>query len=175
MMDQGGHEPGSMDILYLLERLEEALAGPRIPLTNKTMIDDEECLAIIDQIRLSLPNEIRQARKVNSEREAMLGEAQARADQIIAAADNDARERARDHNIARQAQAQADELLDQAQRQAAQIKQEADDYAYRVLMDLDRRLDGLVTTIRHGLQALRPSNEIDQPGGYSTDTDTFQR
>jgi vacuolar-type H+-ATPase subunit H len=175
MMDQGGHEPGSMDILYLLERLEEALAGPRIPLTNKTMIDDEECLAIIDQIRLSLPNEIRQARKVNSEREAVLSEAQARADQLLTAADNDARERARDHNIVRQAQTQADELLGQAQRQAAQIRQDADDYAYRVLLDLDRRLDGLASTVRGGLQALRPVAEADDRGGYTSDPDTFQR
>jgi len=174
-MDQGGHEPGSMDILYLLERLEEALAGPRIPLTNKTMIDDEECLAIIDQIRLSLPNEIRQARKVNSERDAVLGEAQSRADQMLSAADNEARERAREHNIVRQAQTQADELLSQAQRQSEQIRQEADDYAYRVLLDLDRRLDGLVSTVRHGLQALHPGNELDDRGGYPSEPDTFQR
>jgi len=139
------------------------------------MIDDEECLAIIDQIRLSLPNEIRQARKVNSERDAVLSEAQARADQMLASADTEARERARDHNIVRQAQTQADELLGQAERQATKIRQEADDYAYRVLLDLDRRLDGLVSTVRHGLQALQPGNEPDDRGAYPSDQDTFQR
>jgi len=73
-----------MDILYLLERLEEVVgSGRRVPLTTRTLIDDEECFAIIDQIRLSLPNESRQARMVNAERDAMMDEARARADQIL--------------------------------------------------------------------------------------------
>jgi vacuolar-type H+-ATPase subunit H len=156
MIDQMGHESGSMDILYLLERLEEALTGPRIPMTNKTLVDDEECLAIIDQIRLSLPNEIRQARKVNSEREAVIGEAQARAEQLLRSAEADAHERAKDHQIVREAQAQADQTIAQAQRQADDIRREAEVYAFRVFQDLDRRLDGLSAAVQQGLQALQP-------------------
>jgi vacuolar-type H+-ATPase subunit H len=161
VIDQSGHESGSMDILYLLERLEEALTGPRIPMTNKTLVDDEECLAIIDQIRLSLPNEIRQARKVNSEREAVIGEAQARADQITRTAEAEARERAKDHYIVQEAQAEADKLLDQAQQQADEIRREAEAYAYRVFQDLDRRLDGLGAAVKQGLQALQPDRGMD--------------
>ena len=104
MMDASTNEPGSMDILYLLERLEEVLgSGFRPPFTTRTLIDDEECFAIIDQIRLSLPNEIRQARMVNSERDSLLDEARARADQIMKMAETEAQERVRDHYVTQQA------------------------------------------------------------------------
>src|SRR5689334_3791289 len=105
MIEGNNAEPGSMDILYLLERLEEILnAGSRLPFTSRALIDDEECFAIIDQIRLSLPNEIRQARKVNADREALLAETQGRAEQMLRAADAEANERAGDHQITIQAE-----------------------------------------------------------------------
>lgn len=160
MMDGSSREPESMDILYLLDRLEEVLGGgKRLPFTTRTLVDDEECLAIIDQIRLSIPNEIRQARKLNAERDAILDEAHVRADQILRAAEEDAKERVRDHHIARQAEGRAEEVVAQAERRGAQIKREADDYAYRVLLDLDHRLDGLISTVHNGLRALQPGRD----------------
>jgi hypothetical protein len=45
-------EPGTVDFLYLLDRLEEALVtGSRVPLTARTLVDEQECLDIIDQMR----------------------------------------------------------------------------------------------------------------------------
>src|SRR5438093_12429226 len=164
MNDPNAPETGSMDILYLLERLEEVLsAGSRLPFTSRALIDDEECFAIVDQIRLSLPNEIRQARKLNADREALLAETQGRAEQILRAAQNEARELARDHHIAVQAEAHAREILAQPARQREQIRRDADDYAYRVLLDLDQRLNGALSIVRNGLQALQGENESLEP------------
>lgn len=164
MIDGTPREPESMDILYLLERLEEVVgAGRRLPFTSQTLVDDEECLAIIDQIRLSIPNEIRQARKLNAERDGILDEARVRAEQILRAAEQEALERVRDHPIARQAEGRAEEILAQAERRGDQIKRDADDYAYRVLLDLDHRLDGLAATVRNGLRALQPGQGPPDP------------
>jgi vacuolar-type H+-ATPase subunit H len=172
MVEPTPREPESMDIMYLLERLEEVLGGgTRLPFTSRALIDDEECFEIIDQIRLSLPNEIRQARKVNADRDAVIDEAQARAEQILESAENEARERVREHHIAREAETEADEIIAQAERRADQVKREVDEYAYRVLLDLDKRLEGLVGTVRSGLRALEPANgeapdaEHAEPGG----------
>lgn len=160
MTERPTPEPGTMDILYLLERLEEVLsAGSRLPFTNRTLVDDEECFAVIDQIRLSLPNELRQARKVNADREALLDEAQTRAEQMLREADREAMERAKDHNIARVAEARAREILDRAEDEAQQIRRDADDYAYRVLQGLDQQLDALLTTVRNGLRSLQSRQE----------------
>jgi len=169
MMDS--NEPGSMDILYLLERLEEVLGtGSRVPFTSRTLIDDEECFAIIDQIRLSLPAEIRQARMVISERDALVDEARARADQIIKQAEAEAQERVRDHYVTQQAQAHAADIVEQAERDAAKTRQDADDYVYRALVDLDQQLDNLSTIVRNGLNALQTNrNATDLSAGYGDD------
>jgi vacuolar-type H+-ATPase subunit H len=165
MMDSSTNEPGSMDIMYLLERLEEVIGSGRpVPFTSRTLIDDEECFAIIDQIRLSLPNELRQARMVNAERDALLDEARARSEQIVKMAEAEAQERVRDHYITQQAQARSEDILDQADRDATKTRQDADDYVYRALIELDQHLDSLSNQVRNGINALRTSREtIDFP------------
>ncbi len=155
MTERPNQEPGTMDILYLLERLEEVLSsGSRLPFTSRTLVDDEECFAVIDQIRLSLPNEIRQARKLNADRAALLDEAQAQAEQLLRNAEIEARERAKEHHVVQLAEARAQEMLARAQDEAMQIRNDADDYAYRVLQGLDQQLDALLTTVRNGLRSL---------------------
>jgi vacuolar-type H+-ATPase subunit H len=175
MMDSSTNEPGSMDILYLLERLEEVIgAGRPVPFTSRTLIDDEECFAIIDQIRLSLPNEIRQARMVNAERDALLDEARARADQIMKMAEVEAQERVRDHYVTQQAQARANDILDQADRDATKTRQDADDYVYRALTELDQHLESLSNQVRNGIHALRTSRETAEFSAGQVD-DTYNR
>jgi len=156
MTERPNQEPGTMDILYLLERLEEVLSsGSRLPFTNRTLVDDEECFAVIDQIRLSLPNEIRQARKVNADRAALLDDAETQAEQMLRSAEAEARERAKEHNVAQLAEARAQELMTRAQEEAIQVRREADDYAYRVLAGLDQQLETLLHTVRNGMRSLQ--------------------
>ncbi len=171
MTERSNQEPGTMDILYLLERLEEVLSsGSRLPFTNRTLVDDEECFAVIDQIRLSLPNEIRQARKVNADRAALLDEAEAQAEQMLRTADAEARERGKEHNVAMLAEARAQELLVRAQDEATQVRSEADDYAFRVLQGLDQQLENLLTTVRNGLRSLHGQQQPpEQDWGRSDD------
>lgn len=160
MIDPAPRESSPSDIMFLLERLEELLgAGSGLPFTRRRLVDDEECLAIVEQIRLSLPQEIRQARRVNTEREALLDEAQARAAQIVRAAETDARERIQEHHIARRAEERAQEIVAQADRRAAQMRREADEYAYNVLFDLDHRLEALLGTVRAGIADLDTRQE----------------
>lgn len=153
-------DPGAVDMLYLLERLEEVLgSGQGLPFTSRTLVDDEECLAIIDQIRLSLPNEIRKARMLNAEREALLDQARAQAEQILASANAQSRELVGEHYVTQQAEAHAAGVVEQAERQANQIRREADDYSYRVLYDLDQRLESLRAQVENGLNLLRRAAE----------------
>lgn len=163
MIEPAPRESSPSDIMVLLERLEELLgAGSGLPFTRRRLVNDEGCLAVIEQIRLSLPNEIRQARRINSEREALLDEAEARAAQIVRAAEADAHERIQEHHIARRAEARAQEIVAQAERRVAQMRHEADGYAYNVLFDLEHRLEGLLGAIRAGLVELdRRQEDVD--------------
>jgi hypothetical protein len=153
---------GSIDILYLLDRLEEVLnSGSRVPLlSSRTMIDEQECLDILDQIRVALPEEIKGARRVNAERDGIIAEAEARAQEIVRDAEERAAQQIEEHTLVRQAQARADQVEADAERRAAEIERDAEDYAYEKLAELESQLEQLLLTVRKGTRALR---QIDEP------------
>ncbi|MBI4213114.1 MAG: hypothetical protein HY534_02290 [Chloroflexi bacterium] len=165
MIEPAPRESSPSDITLALEHLEEVLgAGTGLPFTRRRLVDDEECLQIVEQIRLSLPQEIRQARRLNTERDALLDDAQARASQIVRAAEAEAQERIQEHHIARRAEVRAQEIVAQAERRIAQMHREADEYAYNVLVELEHRLETLAASIRAGILDLdhRKSGDMDE-------------
>jgi DNA anti-recombination protein RmuC len=154
-----------IDILYLLDRLEEVLnSGSRVPfMGSRTLIDEQECLDILDQIRVALPEEIKQARRVTAERDSILAEAEARAQQIIREAEERAAEKVQEHALVRQAQARAEQIEAEAERRCAEMRREADEYVYETLLNLERDLDQLLQTVRKGTRALRGATESGYP------------
>jgi hypothetical protein len=146
----------------LLERLEEVLnSGSRVPLLGgRTLIDEQECLDILDQIRVALPEEIKQARRVNAERDGIIAEAEARAQQIVREAEEAAAQAVEEHTLVRQAQQRAEQVEADADRRSAEIERDAEDYAYEKLSELESQLESLLLTVRKGTRALR---QLDDP------------
>jgi cell division septum initiation protein DivIVA len=152
----------TVDIDYLLERLEEAItAGSRVPFSRRVLVDDEECLAIIEQIREAVPEEIQRARRIQQDRERMLAEAQERARLIITQAQHEASELVSEHAMVRAAEARAAEIRAEAMRAADEIRREADEYAYQVLERLERHLTNTQQLVRRGLRELRQGTPHD--------------
>jgi hypothetical protein len=152
-----------VDILYLLDRLEEVLAsGTRVPFSSRVMLDEQECLDIVDQIRLSLPEEIKVARRVFSERERILAEANEQAEHLIARAEEQVSSRVDDHEIVLAAEQRSQALLERSQQEAQDIRQQADDYASRVLKGLQNRLHQIEAVVEEGLQELRSGQTSDE-------------
>jgi hypothetical protein len=150
----------TIDILYLLDRLEEVLnSGSRLPFSSRTMIDEQECLDILDQIRVALPEELKQARRVNAERDSIVAEAEARAQQLIREAEERASEKVQEHVLVRQAQLRAEQVEAEAERHSEEIRREAEEYAYEALSELENELEQLLATVRKGTRALRPAVE----------------
>lgn len=147
---------GMVDILFLLERLDEVAAGPRVPLTSRILVDEQEYLEIVDQIRLALPEEITRARRLLSDRDRILAEASDRAEHLLGRAEQQIAHRVDDHEIVRAADQRAQELLDAARAQAEDIRRQADDYAYQVLQALQRRLRKLDRAVQDELTELTP-------------------
>lgn len=148
-----------MDILYLLDRLEEQLSSARrVPLSAHVMIDPQECLEVVDQIRLTLPDELKLARRVVAERDQILSDAHERADRLLERAEEQAAQRADEHALVRTAQERAHALLEQAQRDAEETRQEANAYAYRVFASLQKRMRQIQEVVEEGLAAVRPSS-----------------
>jgi cell division septum initiation protein DivIVA len=144
-----------LDLLYLLEQLEDVLgAGSRVPLTSRTLVDEQELLDIIDQIRVSIPDEIKAARRLTDERDQVIADARAEADRVLRDADARAAERLSEHSLVRAAQDRAADLEDRAMQHAADIRREADAYAYRVLQKLREQISQVAQTVDRGMDEL---------------------
>ncbi|MDQ4044802.1 MAG: ATPase, partial [Chloroflexota bacterium] len=83
-IDRPANQDGAVDMLYLVDRLEELVSlGKRVPFSTRVMVEEEEFLALVDQLRVAVPNEIKQAQRVIKERERIIGEAQDEAAEIV--------------------------------------------------------------------------------------------
>lgn len=163
----------NIDILYLVDRLENLLnSSSLIPLLNKRMIEEDEFLDILDQMRIAIPEEIKAARRVTQEKERTLAQAKEEADRIVALAKEEAAELSSEHVLAKTAQVQATQMKQDAEADAHNIRAEADDYTMQVLSELQTRLDELATriatlqgTVYNGLRVV---NEKRGGGGDSS-------
>lgn len=148
-----------MDILHLVDRLEMLVnQGWRLPFTSNVVIQEDAFLDIIDQMRVSIPEEVKQAKRVSAERERVLEQAQEEADRIVGLAQEQVSSLADDHEIVKAAYVQAEEIIAQAHRSAQGVKSEADSYVMEVLSGLEEDLMRLLTTVRNGIRQVQDVN-----------------
>ncbi len=125
------------------------------------MINEREILSIIDQMRISIPEDIREARRVLREREQIPQAAQMEADQIVTTARQQAEAMIGDEEIVRQAQVRAGEIVQESEEMDRETRAEIDMYALDMLQDLERRLATHLTSIERGIQAIEARPEQD--------------
>jgi len=130
MNDRGGQHvqpDGTADILYLVDRLEELVGvGKRVPFSTRIMVEEEEFLALVDQLREAVPNEIKQAQRVIKERERIIGEAQDEAGRIIKSAQSQSERLISQNGILLEARQRSEDLLRQAEEEHQRARSEID-------------------------------------------------
>jgi cell division septum initiation protein DivIVA len=159
------------DINHFVERLEQLLKeGWRIPMSAYLVINEDEFLELLDQIRTAIPKQIRQADRIVQERERTLAEAEAEGERILLRAREDAARLADEHELVSAATLRAQTIVDRAHHEAETLKAGADEYAASVLRDLDAQLGtleaqiGRLTGIVHrGMERLARSEETPEP------------
>lgn len=148
-----------MDILMLVDRLEAVInGGQRIPMTDRVVIDEREALDVLDLMRTTVPEEIKQARRVNQDREKILAQAQTEANRVMAQAQERAERVLAEDSIRQEAAARAREIVEQARREGAEVRDGADQYAMDVLARLDEDLHHLTGSVRNAMNALSQSS-----------------
>jgi cell division septum initiation protein DivIVA len=156
-----------MDVLQLIDRLEQLVtSGTRLPLSSRTMIDEQAFLDIIDQLRVTVPEELKQARRFTQERDRIMQQAEAEAEKILNAAQERATLMLQDSEILRRAQDDAQRLIAAANDEADDIRQGADEYAFDVLSGLETELTKLVATTRKGRATLDRSTRRASDGSH---------
>src|SRR6266571_4481432 len=108
-----------MDIQFLVERLESLVVnGRKVPMTSQVILEQAAVLDLIDQLRVAIPEEVKQARRINQESDRVLSKAREEAEQIIGAAQEQAALLLQDQSILREAEARSQDILDKAQAKA---------------------------------------------------------
>src|ERR1700704_2122702 len=145
-----------MNIHEAIDRLEYLIGHSRqIPLTRTVVVDQEEVLACIDDLRLSLPDEIKQARWTLQEQQRLLSEAQAEAARTVSKAGGRGPTTIGQHDLVKRAEKQAEAMLKEASLKAEETSRAADRYAWEVMQNLETQLLRTVATVKKGVEALR--------------------
>lgn len=155
------------DIYHLIDRLERLLNESwRMPLSAYLVINEDDFLDVIDQMRTTVPQEVKEGEKIQRERERILAQAEEEALRVIQIAQEDAAKLIEEHALIEAANQRADTIIERAQREALVLKRDADEYAREVLVALDDQLGTLedqiailLNTVRNGLDTLSGPQE----------------
>lgn len=149
-----------MEIMALIDRLEELVSGAtRVPLTGKILMDPDELLSLVDQMRDVLPQEIREANRIARDRETILQEVREQAEQIVREAKALAAQLTSEAAVTKEAQSQADELIDQAKRVAREIRQNALEWADELFARTQPDLERIAADTQRAAMAVRKARE----------------
>ena len=150
-----------MDILHLVDRLEELFNGSRpIPLTHNVIVDEDRFLDIIDQMRISIPEEVKKAQQVYTQKDRILAQAQEEANRTLALAREKADQLVEKNGLAQEAQKRAGQILEQARMEAENIKVGADQYAMDSLLNLEMELERIMNQVHNGIQMLEAKKTL---------------
>jgi vacuolar-type H+-ATPase subunit H len=154
----------AIEIHLLLDRLEALLVESRqLPFTTNVVVDRDRCFDIINQMRVSIPEEVRSSKRVYQERDRIVAQANEEAERIIALAREQAGELIANHQVSAQAESRVQVVLERAQREAQEIKYGADEYAEEVLKQLEGHLLEQLQTVQNGIVALNRGQEDSGP------------
>jgi hypothetical protein len=154
-----------MDILHLVDRLEELFNNSRaIPLTHNVIVDEDKFLDIIDQMRISIPEEVKKAQEVYTKKDRFMAQAQEEANRTLQLARDKANDLVDKEALVQDAKRRAEQIMEQAYTEAEKVKTGADQYAQESLINLEHAMEQLLTQVRNGVQVLEQErSSFDQP------------
>jgi cell division septum initiation protein DivIVA len=155
-----------MDVLVLIDKLDDIIHNARsVPLTDSVMVDREEMYDILDQMRSTIPEEIKQARWIVKERQEMLAEAKQEAERVLTEAQERADRIASETEVVRLAERNAQQVMEAARERERDTRLGAEDYADEVLGNLELNLEKFIGAVRRGRERLqgRPTGDDLQP------------
>ncbi len=146
-----------MTIDELLEQIDDMVDKAwSLPLSGgKCLVEADRLRDIVDDVRANLPNELRQAKAIVSDRAEIITNAKREAEEIIRKAEDRARTLVSHEEVVKQAQAKANEILSQSQQRSREMRKGANDFAEDVLKRTEENLAQHLSEVRQVRQSLR--------------------
>ncbi len=153
-----------MDILHLVDRLEELFNESRsVPFTHSVIVDEDRMLDIIDQMRVSIPEEIKKAQQLLAQRDRILAQAQEEANRTIALAREKGDSMTERDAIVQAAQARGEQIIAQARVEGEVTKRDADQYVMETLTSLEMEMERILGQVRNGIRSLQTEKTAEKP------------
>ncbi|MQF68815.1 hypothetical protein FIM12_00555 [SAR202 cluster bacterium AD-804-J14_MRT_500m] len=155
-----------MEIVNIIDRLEALISTSlKMPGTQRTLLDANKVQELMDQLRLSVPQDVKAAQEILAKKDDILNQADGDRRRIKAQAEEEFRSRLNDTEVVREALKKSTEMLGEAERKASKTTgqadveartkiAEADSYAAKTLRNLERQLTSNLTSIRNGISVL---------------------
>ena len=157
-----------MNLLELLEYLDDELSkSAAVPLTGKRLVDAEKCLDIVSELRVNLPDDVKDAEVIVRDRDAILAEAHQEADQIIAEAQQQFEQMVATHAVTQEAQRRANAIISEAMQTADEERESCTQYLNDVLGGVEDHLDRVLNDIYNNrmevLRSAQPQQQAPAP------------
>lgn len=131
-----------MKVLELLEEIEDVVdTAASVPLTGKIMVDANELLEIVKEIRIELPDEIQQAQWIKGERERILNEAKQEYETVLRDAMTQAESLIENDDITMKAKQRAEEIMTMTNENCRNLKLETYNYIDKILFNFQQKVD----------------------------------
>lgn len=145
-----------MEILELIEVLEDKIEQSfTIPFWGKGIVDKDELLDKLQEMRLKFPEEMKQAKWVKEERQRILADAQKEAEAIIKSGEEKIVAMINEHEITKQAYEQANQIIAKAQNNSHEIRLGANQYADDILRRVEEEMISVAETLRQNRKELK--------------------
>lgn len=145
-----------MDLIERIDELQVLIEEAKsVPFSSSAVIDREELLELLAQLKQEVPDEVRQARWMSRDRDELLARARKEAERIVA----ESREQ-RDRLLSRSeivnaAQREAERIVDDGKERAARMRLEAEDYIDQKLAGFEILLNKTLATVARGREQMR--------------------
>ncbi|SCJ48881.1 Uncharacterised protein [uncultured Clostridium sp.] len=154
-----------LNIIDLLEYLQEMLdSSAKMPITGKVMVDKKEFKEVIDQVINYLPDQLKKAEWVMSEKDRILSEAQKEFEVARRESAQLMKDKVENHDLVKEAKIRANEIIALAQRDAKAIRVGSREYSNEILLELDKEVENkkieLITAMQESFE--KAAKEIDE-------------
>lgn len=149
-----------MNINENLELLDDMLdTAWSMPLSGgKCLVDIDKIRTVIDDIRLNMPSEVKQAKLIVNDRKVIIEDARKEAESIVRVADERAKKLVETNEIVRQSQERAKEIILQTNNQNKELKRATNDFIENALKNSEEILGAALQEIKSTRQALKQPN-----------------
>jgi cell division septum initiation protein DivIVA len=155
-----------MDIINVIDKLEALVnTSRRLPATRSRLVDDEKVMELVEQLRLSIPQDVRSAKEVIERKDTILNQAQINARRTRSEAEEEFKTRLDQNDLLVSARRQSEEMLSEAERKASRLMElaeteartnrtESDAYVVETLRSLEGELTSVLASVRKGLDTI---------------------